>query len=423
MRTAAINATSNSEVVAAQDTDTASSHRLGEEKIPSAIEDADERKFESVASVAPPMRQYRSASDVRESINAGSLDVAGFSSEFKSEKDSPLSGRRSFQLSRSSSPLLSNTVPPATAVRRSGVLGGFELGDNDSNSTKKASISVPPVDVLQNLPQLPARRRLRIYPAGNRTSKWVTREIAALDFLTGVRMRNETAIRERGTNGGTGGDSRPTDESHFSLPKGGGHSAYMEGAADAGHKAGIDRSGMGGSNDAANLDDDSDSDGGWLDQPLPSASNRSGGGGGGANSGRSAQLSGGMAARGSSNIGGRISGVGSPVPSRRLRGREAAHIRVPTTFRHRMQSFPGPSAAVVRQWEQGLTKQVGLRLPKLVKRKASVGCKCLGRWTASLCLVTQITEAYDVDAVLWRGQCPCSLRVHYDRVMTIWSHT
>lgn len=61
-----------------------------------------------------------------------------------------------------------------------------------------------------NLPQPPpallsARRGntrgKRIYQAGNRTNKWVTREIAALDFLTGVPMRNEAAVRARATNG------------------------------------------------------------------------------------------------------------------------------------------------------------------------------------------------------------------------------
>ncbi|CAN0321981.1 unnamed protein product, partial [Scytosiphon promiscuus] len=49
------------------------------------------------------------------------------------------------------------------------------------------------------------KRRLRIYPSGrNRTSKWVTREIAALDFLTGLRMRNEAAIVAAGTIGARG---------------------------------------------------------------------------------------------------------------------------------------------------------------------------------------------------------------------------
>eukprot|EP00903_Cladosiphon_okamuranus_P014893 g13791.t1 len=268
----------------------------------------------------------------------------------------------------------------------------------------------------------PNRRRLRIYPTGrNRTNKWVTREIAALDFLTGLRMRNEAAILAQGTSGGGGGGmgggggdgASAGDAEISSLPGsssgggggrtagdhksggvwgwdvrkasdgGGSESSGVEAAArgvspgageggkiGAGGEAKVKdaggrntATGGGGGNGVNSIDDDdedTDSETGWLDQPLPSSDR--GGGDYGANGNRSAQqLRGTPARRGTeSSVGvGRVSGagVGSPAPARRLRGREAAHVRLPSTFRHRMQSLPGHSAAVVRQWEQGLTRQ------------------------------------------------------------------
>ena len=262
----------------------------------------------------------------------------------------------------------------------------------------------------------PNRRRLRIYPTGrNRTNKWVTREIAALDFLTGLRMRNEAAILAQGTSGGGvgggigiggGGDVSVGDADSSSLlgnsggggaagdNKGGGgwgwdvrkgsdgggsENSYGEAAArggvspagDGGRNGGsggeaivkdsVGRSiatGGGGGGGGGNIDnDDTDSENGWLDQPLPSSDR--GGVDSGGNGNRSAQQLRGASSRSSVGIG-RVSGagVGGPAPARRLRGREAAHVRLPPTFRHSMQSLPGHSAAVVRQWEQGLTRQV-----------------------------------------------------------------
>ncbi|CBJ33744.1 expressed unknown protein [Ectocarpus siliculosus] len=262
------------------------------------------------------------------------------------------------------------------------------------------------------------KRRLRIYPTGrNRNSKWVTREIAALDFLTGLKMRNEAAILAQGTSGGGGGGDfgvSADDESSPSLldsgsgvgtsrdssRRGGGgwgwdmqkekssdddNNNNDEAAAEVARGAYPAAEGRGGTtgaggeakedkdiegrrstptgggvtfadNENKNNSDDSDSDNGWLDQPLPST------GRGGASSGhvsarrlRGATTGhGGMGA--SAGIGGggaRVSGAGF----RRLRGREAAHVRLPANFRHSMQVLPGHSAAVVRQWEQGLTRQ------------------------------------------------------------------
>lgn len=235
-----------------------------------------------------------------------------------------------------------------------------------------------PADSLQQ-PPFPARRRLRIYPAGNRTNKWVTRELAALDFLTGIRMRNEAAIRARGANGNRGGVStedadfsssggRASDNNRLNWPQqhdGGGAEAFPEGLApNAGAGGALNSSDRASGNTAAvPQGDDSDSDGGWLDQPLPSASGVDSGGGGGG--GHSSALLRGTPGRGGPGAGvagtsGRISSMGSPAPARRLRGREAAHVRVPASFRHCMQSLPGHSAAVVRQWEQRLTQQVGM---------------------------------------------------------------
>lgn len=98
-------------------------------------------------------------------------------------------------------------------------------------------------------------------------------------------------------------------------------------------------------------DDDSDSEGGWLDQPLPHGVPV----GHGVTAPRRESPT-------AANWGGGIAGAGagSPAPARRLRGQKASHVRVPLTFRHRMRRLPGHGAAVVRQWEQGLTKQVRL---------------------------------------------------------------
>lgn len=251
----------------------------------------------------------------------------------------------------------------------------------------------------------PSRRRLRIYPTGrNRNNKWVTREIAALDFLTGLRMRNEAAILAHGARGvgvggvggGGGGDDEDVsaDDGNASSAAGGrgggGGTAQETGSVwgremrkgsggggsenSNGEAAGVgaagaeakgkrfgDRSsaaggGGGGNNEEDN--DDTDSENGWLDQPLPSSDRRDGTGSGGRPAARGMPVRGGAVAS-SSAAAGRVSGaVGGPAPARRLRGREAAHVRLPASFRHRMHSLPGHSAAVVRQWEQGLTRQV-----------------------------------------------------------------
>lgn len=260
------------------------------------------------------------------------------------------------------------------------------------------------------------KRRLRIYPTGrNRTSKWVTREIAALDFLTGLRMRNEAAILAQGTNGGggsfgisAGDESSPSlfdsgsgvGASGGSSHRGGGwgwdmqkeksgddeNNNHGEAAAEVARGAypaaegragttgadgeakeakGVEgRSNVptgGGVTFADNVNntnsDDSDSDNGWLDQPLPST------GRGGASSGHVSahRLRGATTGHGGTGASAGIGGGGARVPGagfRRLRGREAAHVRLPANFRHSMQVLPGHSSAVVRQWEQGLTQQV-----------------------------------------------------------------
>ncbi|CAN0321720.1 unnamed protein product [Ectocarpus sp. 12 AP-2014] len=264
------------------------------------------------------------------------------------------------------------------------------------------------------------KRRLRIYPTGrNRNSKWVTREIAALDFLTGLKMRNEAAILAQGTSGGGGGGgddfgTSADDESSPSLldsgsgvgasgdssRRGGGgwgwdmqkeknsdddnnnhgeaaaevaRGAYpaaegRAGATGAGGEAkeakgteGRSSTPTGGGvtfadNETTNNSDDSDSDNGWLDQPLPSN------GRGGASSGHVSahRLRVATTGRGGTGASAGIGGGGARVSGagfRRLRGREAAHVRLPANFRHSMQVLPGHSAAVVRQWEQGLTRQ------------------------------------------------------------------
>ncbi|CAM9412182.1 unnamed protein product [Ectocarpus fasciculatus] len=258
------------------------------------------------------------------------------------------------------------------------------------------------------------KRRLRIYPTGrNRTSKWVTREIAALDFLTGLRMRNEAAILAQGTNGGGGGSFgiSADDETSPSLLDSGsgvgvsgdgshrgggwgwdmqkekssddddnnhGEAGVAEVARGASYPAVEGRAGKTGADGEAkeakgiegrspagggvtfadnnNDSDDSDSDNGWLDQPLPST------GRGGASSGHVSahRLRGATTDRGGTGASAGIGGGGARVSGagfRRLRGREAAHVRLPANFRHSMQALPGHSAAVVRQWEQGLTRQ------------------------------------------------------------------
>ncbi|CAM9445619.1 unnamed protein product, partial [Sphacelaria rigidula] len=121
-------------------------------------------------------------------------------------------------------------------------------------------------------------------------------------------------------------------------------------------------------------DDSDSSEGGWLDQPLPSSSNNNNNNNNnndtasvglpgnatwrGAVAGRGSGINAPVGVAAGAGAGGRgMSGAASPAPARRLRGREVAHVRVPTTLRHRMQRLPGHGAAVVRQWEQGLTKQ------------------------------------------------------------------
>ncbi|CAB1097072.1 unnamed protein product [Ectocarpus sp. CCAP 1310/34] len=264
------------------------------------------------------------------------------------------------------------------------------------------------------------KRRLRIYPTGrNRNSKWVTREIAALDFLTGLKMRNEAAILAQGTSGGGGGGggefgTSADDESSPPLldsgsgvgalgdrsRRGGGgwgwdmqnekssdddNNNHGEAAAEVArgaYPAAESRAGATGAggeakeakdiegrsstptaggvtfagNETKNNSDDSDSDNGWLDQPLPST------GRGGASSGHVSahRLRVATTGRGGTGTSDGIGGGGARVSGagfRRLRGREAAHVRLPANFRHSMQVLPGHSAAVVRQWEQGLTRQ------------------------------------------------------------------
>lgn len=261
-------------------------------------------------------------------------------------------------------------------------------GDAKTAEEKKSTLSSParrasrvpsPASSTADLlhPTFPPRRRLRIYPGGNHTSKWVTREIAALEFLTGVRMRNEPAIRARGgSSGGGDGSVSAREDADLLLPRAGktrsrreqqqqggsdwgspegdvtnagiGGDAGRAAAGDFAHRGGDEAGVVGGTaiNDP-DANDDSDSDGGWLDQPTD----------GGVDGGRPVRLSGTPSRGSTGGAAGMISGVGSPAPARRLRGREAAHVRVPPTFRHSMQSVAGHNAAVVRQWEQRLTRQ------------------------------------------------------------------
>lgn len=214
-----------------------------------------------------------------------------------------------------------------------------------------------PGDLLQQ--SFPPRRRLRIYPTSNRASKWVTREIAALEFLTGIRMRNEDAIRARDCGGGGGGSGSGGGVSALvggdDFPVGGFRTEESWGSRDQrswkGERGSPRAASEGNVREKFSLarpgelveeeDDDSDSDGGWLDQPS--------------DGGKSARLT-----RVSTRVRTPSPSTGRwiPPPARRLRGREALHVRIPPTFRHHMQSLPGHGAAVVRQWEQGLTQQV-----------------------------------------------------------------
>ena len=284
----------------------------------------------------------------------------------------------------------SSITPANTAAIATATTATIATATTATITTTTDSITTAGSTDLLQQPPFPARRRLRIYPAGNRTNKWVTREIAALEFLTGVRMRNESAIRARATSsvsisgsGAGAGGLQLVDDAEFSLTTGGGENSWRwpqqqqqgigEGEAVVGSLApgGVsvgaaeDYGGVGGGDGGGGADDqqndDSDSDNGWLDQPLPSLAEGVGIGGG-SGSGMPTQKSRGAPVRRNSGLGRRMTGAGSPAPARRLRGREAAHIRVPATFRHRLQSFSGHSAAVVRQWEQGLTQQVSLSI-------------------------------------------------------------
>lgn len=269
----------------------------------------------------------------------GNLNALG---EAKSAESSPIISRRKNRASRA-------------RIRSSGNINH----SGDGRST----------DDLEH-PTLPPRRRLRIYRAGNRTNKWVTREIAALEFLTGVRMRNEEAIRERALHGGNGdedtffgGSGLGYNSSWFSPEQYGDSETLLEGTPAATPNGMVQTPGQDKSMAAAVsitspgvADDDSDSDGGWLDQPHPRGSGRTGVGNAATWRGQSSSTR--SVVPGVAAIHSRISGGGSPAPARRLRGREAAHVRVPTMFRNHMHKLPGHGAAVVRQWEQGLTQQV-----------------------------------------------------------------
>lgn len=133
-----------------------------------------------VPTTDPLWRRRASASGAAATAAAGGA-LAIFS-ETKSAESSPILSRRSKQ--RSSMPALIPTT--TTHLNRTG----------EAHNLQHPPLPVPP--------RLPAGRRLRVYPS-NRTGKWVTREIAALDFLTGVRMRNEASIRAQGTHGVYGG--------------------------------------------------------------------------------------------------------------------------------------------------------------------------------------------------------------------------
>lgn len=130
------------------------------------------------------------------SIRGGALTT---SSETKSAESSPFLSRRSKH--RSSMPTLLTTTTT-----------------NINRTSEAHNLQHPPVPAP---PRLPAGRRLRVYPS-NRTGKWVTREIAALDFLTGVRMRNEASIRAQGTHRVYGGRETVQDADEL-LPSTGIH--------------------------------------------------------------------------------------------------------------------------------------------------------------------------------------------------------
>lgn len=240
-------------------------------------------------------------------------------------------------------------VPPLPSLPQ-------EQQDHAALETGSGWRQLKPGDLLQQ--PFPARRRLRIYPTSNRASKGVTREIAALEFLTGIRMRNEDIIRARDCGGGGGsgnGGGVSASVGGDDFPAGGFRTGESWGSRDQrpwkGERGSSGAATEGNVREKFSLarpgelveekDDDSDSDGGWLDQPS--------------DGGKSARLT-----EVSTRVRTPSSSTGRwiPPPARRLRGREALHVRIPPTFRHHMQSLPGHGAAVVRQWEQGLTQQV-----------------------------------------------------------------
>lgn len=369
---------SNTDVTNAAHEEKGAAHRAGVTKAPHEKKEAVYRGGEEKTVTEDGQEGYASGDGVlrllptstRNKRSTRTSTTQRVATEFKSAENSPIMSRRESRL-------------PST-------------GTGTTTATTFDNHGGNPADNVQQ-PPFPARRRLRIYRAGNRTNKWVTRELAALDFLTGIRMRNETAIRARGANGARGGMSTEDDNL---LSSGGGRAPDdrsnwpqqldVEGASpeglttNAGAGGAQNSSGRAGGNTVAvPHDDDTDSEGGWLDQPLPSAAG-GGSGGGGGGGGNSTRLRGtpgrGGSVAGVVGTGGRISSMGSPAPARRLRGREAAHVRVPASFRHCMMSLPGHSAAVVRQWEQGLTQQVGMGLYQKIVGMRRQGQAPEGLW-------------------------------------------
>ncbi|CAM9317546.1 unnamed protein product, partial [Discosporangium mesarthrocarpum] len=209
--------------------------------------------------------------------------------------------------------------------------------------TSKVTMGSGVVDNIRGKAQpILAKRRQRIFTIG-RTTKWVTREMAALDFLMDIPMRNEQAIRLQASrlalgvagNGdlGGGGEDRTGNRTPESLTDEEGLSESElllnrikgEGPMEHPAKARPHR---------ASNDSNSDSD--VLDQPVAGKMEAVGRGG---------------------RVRHRGGGINSPAPGRRLQGRSAVHVRVPANIRHRQDRMPGPDAAEVRQWEQRLTQQ------------------------------------------------------------------
>ncbi|CAM9811415.1 unnamed protein product, partial [Choristocarpus tenellus] len=105
-----------------------------------------------------------------------------------------------------------STGPPTVRKRLSGPVGLHHqlktrsVGEDTDASriaageSGKPELQVQSALVVGTTAQFTSsKRKQRIFKTGRKT-KWVTREIAALDFLMNIPMQNESALRQQGTN-------------------------------------------------------------------------------------------------------------------------------------------------------------------------------------------------------------------------------